>query len=103
MAAVVTSAAVAALNVPRPPGQGHRLFRCGCGEVEIKLWGEPFLVNICHCSACIQVAQYCDKNGAGGGISAVAYTTDKPTAPRPSISWRTSNMRRARRISERSN
>ena len=52
LSAVLVMAAVA-LNVPTPPP--HRLFRCVCGEVEIKLKGEPFLINNCHCTACIQV------------------------------------------------
>jgi hypothetical protein len=48
----------------------ERKWVCKCGEFQIKLQGEPYIVFNCHCHSCTASARYVDVKG--GGTSAIA-------------------------------
>ena len=58
-----------------PKSTTAREWRCGCGEVRIRLEGEPLFELDCHCSACTPVARSLDAKSGGRGISAIVNKT----------------------------
>ena len=74
---VAEAAKDAAERAPAPAAAGaedYKEWKCGCGEVVLKLQGDPYFNLDCHCSACTPLAKYLDNKG-GGGISALVNGT----------------------------
>eukprot|EP00591_Stephanopyxis_turris_P000459 CAMPEP_0195523576 /NCGR_PEP_ID=MMETSP0794_2-20130614/22832_1 /TAXON_ID=515487 /ORGANISM="Stephanopyxis turris, Strain CCMP 815" /LENGTH=163 /DNA_ID=CAMNT_0040653599 /DNA_START=66 /DNA_END=554 /DNA_ORIENTATION=+ len=65
----------------------ERTWACKCGEIKVKLTGEPILSFRCHCHSCVGAAQFIEektnKSGIpiihenGGGVCACPYAASQ--------------------------